>query len=106
MALVMFVVSLLTFFIFFVIPGGDPADRLAGRYATPGQVAAVEKEWGFDEPFWVQYASMMRETFSGDLISYTNQEKVTDRIIDGAPRTFALAIGAAIIWFVLGVALG
>ncbi len=106
MALVMFVVSLLTFVIFFVIPGGDPADRLAGKYATPGQVAAVEREWGFDEPFWVQYGSMMEKTFTGELISYTNQEKVVERIIDGAPRTFALAIGAAIIWLVLGVALG
>src|SRR5215213_4679447 len=106
MVLVMFVVSLLTFTIFFVIPGGDPADRLAGKYATPGQVAAVEREWGFDEPFWVQYKSMMVKTFTGDLISYTNQEKVVDRIIDGAPRTFALAIGAAIIWLIAGVALG
>ena len=48
----------------------------------------------------------MGKVFTGDLISYANRENVVDRIIDGAPRTFALAIGAAIIWFVAGVALG
>jgi peptide/nickel transport system permease protein len=31
---------------------------------------------------------------------------VVARIVDGAPRTFALAIGAAIIWFLCGVAIG
>ncbi len=106
MAIVMLVVSFLTFLIFFKIPGGDPADRLAGKYATPGQVAAVEREWGFDKPFWIQYGNMMEKTFTGDLISYTRQDKVVERIIDGAPRTFSLAIGAALIWLVLGVALG
>src|SRR5918998_1706752 len=106
MALVMAVVSFLTFFIFFIIPGGDPAVRLAGRYATDQQVAAVEREWGFDKPFWVQYGNMMENVFTGELISFTRQEDVVDRIIDGAPRTFALAIGAAIIWMVLGVSLG
>ena len=39
-------------------------------------------------------------------MSYANRENVVDRIKDGAPRTFVLAIGAAIIWFVCGVALG
>ena len=106
MALVMFVVSFLTFVIFFVIPGGDPADRLAGKYATPGQVAAIEREWGFKDPFWIQYKSMREKTFTGELVSFTRQEDVVDRIVDGIPRTFALAIGAAIIWLILGVALG
>lgn len=106
MALVMAVVSFLTFLIFFVIPGGDPAPRLAGKYATDAQIAAIEREWGFNDPFWVQYGSMMEKTFTGDLISFTRQDKVVERIVDGAPRTFALAIGAAIIWLVMGVALG
>jgi peptide/nickel transport system permease protein len=48
----------------------------------------------------------MGKVFSGDLISYANRENVIDRIKDGAPRTFILAIGAAIIWFVAGVAIG
>jgi peptide/nickel transport system permease protein len=106
MVLVMFAVSVLVFSIFFVIPGGDPAPRLAGKYATDAQIAAIEREWGFNDPIWEQYAAMMKKTFTGELISFTRQEDVVDRIIDGAPRTFALAIGAAIIWMIFGVALG
>jgi peptide/nickel transport system permease protein len=106
MAFVMFVVSLLTYFIFFVLPGGDPAVRMAGKRPTPEIIAAINEEWGLDEPFYVQYLNMMGKLFSGDLISYDQREDVVARIIDGAPRTFALAIGAAIIWFLAGVALG
>jgi peptide/nickel transport system permease protein len=106
MAFVMFVVSLLTFFIFFVLPGGDPAVRMAGKSPRPEIIAAINEEWGFDEPFYVQYWNMISKLFSGDLISYDQREDVVTRIIDGAPRTFALAIGAALIWFIAGVALG
>jgi peptide/nickel transport system permease protein len=106
MVLVMFAVSVLTFLIFQVIPNGDPAARMAGRNSTPAQIAAIRRDWGFDDPIYVQYFHTMGKVFSGDLISYANRENVVDRIKDGAPRTFILAIGAAIIWFVSGVALG
>jgi peptide/nickel transport system permease protein len=106
MAFVMFVVSVLTFLIFMVIPGGDPAVRMAGRNPDPGLVAAIRREWGFDEPLWTQYASMMGKLFTGDLISYDTRDNVVERILEGAPRTFALALGAAVLWFVAGVALG
>ena len=106
MAFVMFVVSFLTYWIFFKLPGGDPAVRMAGKRPTPEIVAAIRDEWGLNDPFYVQYLHMMGKLFSGDLISYDQREDVVARIIDGAPRTFALAIGAAIIWFVCGVALG
>jgi peptide/nickel transport system permease protein len=106
MAFVMFVVSVLTYFIFFTLPGGDPAVRMAGKRPTPEIIASINKSWGFDEPFYVQYGKMMGKLFKGDLISYDQREDVVARIIDGAPRTFALAIGAAILWFVAGVALG
>ncbi|HYF27948.1 MAG TPA: ABC transporter permease [Baekduia sp.] len=106
MAFVMFVVSWLTFFIFMKIPGGDPAVRMAGKNPRPEIIDAINREWGFDDPFYVQYWNMMSKLFTGDLISYDQREDVIARILDGAPRTFALAIGAAILWFVIGVALG
>ncbi len=42
----------LTFAIFNVIPNGDPADRMAGKNSTAVQIAAIEKEWGFDQPIY------------------------------------------------------
>jgi peptide/nickel transport system permease protein len=106
MIVVMFAVSVLTFLIFNVIPNGDPADRMAGKNSTPVQIAAIEKEWGFDKPIYTQYATTMEKVFTGDLISYANQTNVVEEIRRGIPRTFALAIGAALLWFAMGVALG
>ena len=106
MVLVMFAVSLLTFVIFFVIPGGDPAVRMAGKNPTPQIIEAIERDWGFDDPIYVQYGNMMQSVFTGELISYDARVNVLDEIVDRLPRTFALAIGAAIIWLVLGIALG
>jgi peptide/nickel transport system permease protein len=106
MIVVMFAVSVLTFLIFNVIPNGDPADRMAGKNSTPVQIAAIEKEWGFDKPIYTQYATTMEKVFTGDLISYANQTNVVEEIRRGIPRTLALAIGAALLWFAMGVALG
>ena len=106
MLIVLFAVSVLTFLIFNVIPGGDPALRMAGRHPDPGQLERIREQWGFDEPLYVQYWETMKQTFGGDLVSYSTQQNVTDEIKDRAPRTFALAIGAAILWMVVSVALG
>jgi peptide/nickel transport system permease protein len=106
MVVVMFAVSVLTFLIFNVIPNGAPEDRMAGKNSTPVQIAAIRKEWGFDEPLYTQYYTTMRKVVDGDLISYANQTNVVDEIKRGIPRTFALAIGAALLWFALGLALG
>jgi peptide/nickel transport system permease protein len=106
MVFVMFAVSVLTFLIFNVIPNGAPADRMAGKNSTPVQIAAIRKEWGFDKPVYTQYATTMEKVFNGDLISYANQTNVVEEIRRGIPRTFALAIGAALLWFAMGVALG
>ncbi len=106
MVVVMFAVSVLTFLIFNVIPNGNPADRMAGKNSTPVQIAAIEKEWGFDKSLPVQYATTMEKVFTGDLISYANQTDVVEEIKRGIPRTFALAIGAALLWFAMGTALG
>ena len=106
MVLVLFAVSVLVFLIFNVIPGGDPAVRMAGKVPTETQIEAIREEWGFDEPIYVQYAATMEKLLSGDLISYINQLNVTEEILNGAPRTFALAIGASIIWMAFAIALG
>jgi peptide/nickel transport system permease protein len=106
MVVVMFAVSVLTFLIFNVIPNGAPEDRMAGKNSTPVQIAAIRREWGFDKPLYTQYYTTMKKVLDGDLISYANQTNVVDEIKRGIPRTFALAIGAALLWFALGLALG
>lgn len=104
---VLFAVSVITFLIFNVIPGGDPALRLAGRHPSKQVIENINKDWGFDQPLYVQYGQMMEHLFiDRDLISYQDQTEVLPTIARGIPRTLSLAIGAAIIWLVVGVAIG
>jgi peptide/nickel transport system permease protein len=106
MALVLFVVSLIVFAIFNLIPNSDPAQRLAGKRATPVLVQSITEEWGFDEPLPVQYTTMMKKILSGDLISYSERLNVDDKIVEGVPASFSLCIGAAVIWMFFGVLFG
>jgi peptide/nickel transport system permease protein len=106
MVAVLFAVSVLTFLIFNVIPNSDPAQRMAGKVATPRLVASITEEWGFDDPLPQQYLTTMKKVFSGDLISYTTRENVDERIIEGIPQTFSLCIGAAVIWMFFGILFG
>lgn len=106
MALVLFVVSVLVFLIFNVIPNSPPAQRLAGKNATPTLVKSIEEEWGFDEPLPVQYTTMMKKVFNGELIQYSPRIPVGHRIEEGIPATLSLSIGAGIIWLAFGLLLG
>jgi peptide/nickel transport system permease protein len=106
MVLVLFAVSVLVFLIFNVIPNGDPAVRIAGKHPTESQIERIREDWGFDEPIYTQYFTTMKKLFTGDMVSYFTQLSVTEEIWKGIARTLSLAIGAAIIWMVFGVALG
>ena len=106
MVAVLFAVSVLTFLIFNVIPNSDPAARIAGKNATPQLIANVKKDLGLDKSLPEQYVIMMKQVFSGDLISYSSRLNVDDQIAKGLPATFSLCIGAAVIWMLFGIALG
>ncbi|HVM56273.1 MAG TPA: ABC transporter permease [Gaiellaceae bacterium] len=104
--LVCIAVTFIVFLIFIVVPGGDPAQRIAGKNATQQNIQNIRKDWGFDRPFYVQYYRMMEKMFSGQLVSYTSQQNVLDQIKQGMPATFSLAIGAGIIWLFFGILVG
>ena len=106
MVLVLIAVSFIVFLIFVVIPGGDPAQRIAGRTATQQNIENISQKLGLDKPFYVQYWRLMKSTFNNTLVSYTNQQNVRSQIVQGIPATFSLAIGAGIIWLGFGVLVG
>src|SRR5207247_7652063 len=65
-------------------------------------------QFGLDRPLPVQYVLMMKRIFiSRDLVSYGNQAlKVVPAILDAAPVTFSLVIGASVLWVIGSIALG
>ena len=47
-------VSLISFSLLHMVPG-DPAELLAGEDANPEFINAVRKEYGLDQPLYIQY---------------------------------------------------
>ena len=106
MVAVLFAISIIVFLIFNVIPNSDPAARIAGKNADPDLIARVNVDLGLDQPLPVQYLTMMREIFTGQLTSYASNRNVVEQIWEGLPATFSLCIGAAVIWMSLAVLFG
>jgi peptide/nickel transport system permease protein len=126
--LLLLVVSAVTFAIFFLVPrlAGQTPDQLAAQYvgkgADPDSVAAVKKSLGLDQPLYEQYFHFVKAMVAGttyDLgptktvcdvpcfgYSFRDHLEVWPQIQDRLPVTLSLAIGAAVIWVVSGVAIG
>jgi peptide/nickel transport system permease protein len=106
MALVLLAVSFVTYLIFFKIPGGDPAIRIAGRTATNANIAAIREKLGLNQNFIVQWFDLLKQLFTGQLISYYDGTNVVSQIEQGLPATFSLCVGAGIIWLGFGILVG
>jgi peptide/nickel transport system permease protein len=110
MLLVLIAVSFIVYVIFIVIPGGNPAIRIAGRTATQANIKSIEIKLGLNHHgfFGViqQWFDMVKALFTGTLVSYSNQTNVVQQIKEGIPATFSLAIGAGIIWLGFGILVG
>jgi peptide/nickel transport system permease protein len=104
--LVLWITSGAVFVLFFVAPH-DPARLLAGKLATPQTVALVNHRLGLDRPLPDQYASFMGRLLHGDLgYSYYNSAPVRSLLASRLPVTVSLALGAAVVWMVVGVGVG
>jgi peptide/nickel transport system permease protein len=108
MLVVLFAVSVIVFLIYNVIPNSDPAARIAGEKSAGNAqlIHNIEEEWGFDESLPVQYATMMKLIFTGELISYESRTNVVEEIGAGIPATLSLCIGAALIWMSFAILFG
>lgn len=100
---VLWLITVAVFALFFLVPN-NVARTLAGRQATPKTIAIVEHRLGLDQPAWKQYLTFLNNAIHGNLgYDYYHQVPVTHVIGQAFPITLSLALGAAIIWMVLGV---
>jgi peptide/nickel transport system permease protein len=104
----LFLVSLLTFVIFYLLPSADPAQLRAGRQPNPALVAQIRHNLGLDKPWYTQYFHYMRRLVLHFDFGYSYQSNVSVKtlIFDRLPATVSLTIGAAVVWLVAGIAIG
>jgi peptide/nickel transport system permease protein len=107
-ALLLLVVSAVTFLIFDTFPSADPAALRAGRSATPQLVAQIRHQLGLDEPIYDQYWIYLKGlVLHFDLgYSYQNDVSVRSQIFARLPATISLTVGALVVWLLVGIPIG
>jgi peptide/nickel transport system permease protein len=122
MVLLLFLLSISVFFLFTLVPG-DPARLTCGKACTPQIIEANRHRLGLDEPALTQYVKFVSGIFFGRTFSpespqpieceapclgysFTRREEVMSLISRSAPVTFFLAVGAFVIWILVGLTLG
>ncbi len=105
---VIFLATLIVFLMVYLT--GDPIVALAPPHASPGELAAIRAEYGFDKPVYVQYGIFLWNLVHGDLgISVgraTRNLDVGGLLLQKLPNTLELmAIGLGISYGI-GIPLG
>lgn len=121
-ALVLLVaVSFFTYVLFAALPS-DPAALTCGKNCTPEVIERNRVRLGYDKPILEQYGQFVKGIFAGRSYgpepvavhcdapslgySFKRHECVTDLITRSLPVTISLAVGAFVLWMVLGIGFG
>lgn len=106
LAVTLVLVSLITFFVFQIMPG-NPARIMLGTEASESEVLHLEKQLGLDEPLLIQYKDWVKGILTADFgqsIKYS--QPVSDLIISRLPVTLSLALMSIIMVVVVAIPLG
>lgn len=103
---VLFLLSMLCFFILHLIPG-DPVLSILGEEATQEEIEKLREELGLNRPVIVQYFSWLGGVLQGDLgTSIIYRESVSSLIASHIQPTIHIGIIAFITSVVVGVPMG
>jgi ABC-type dipeptide/oligopeptide/nickel transport system permease component len=105
---VIFIVSILTFAIMQAAPG-SPRDLMVGEaYVTEEQLAAIDRKWGFDKPWYEQYYMWIGNLATGDLGTSVVRtgEEVSSMIINAASYTLRLNVLSLVISLLIAIPVG
>lgn len=103
---VLFGLSIITFALSHIVPS-DPARLLAGPRADANTVALIRREYGLDQPVYVQYVNYVKGILTFDLgRSISTQRPVREDLARYLPASLELAFAAAILAIGVGLPLG
>jgi peptide/nickel transport system permease protein len=104
----LFVVSAVTFLIFYALPSADPAVLRAGRSPNPALIASIRHNLGLDQPIYVQYWRYMKGVVLHFNFGYSYQfsQPVKTMIFQRLPATISLTIGAVCVWLLISMPIG
>jgi peptide/nickel transport system permease protein len=123
--LTLLAVTLVTFFVFFMVPkltGSDPALLYIGKQADARSVQGIRVKLGLDKPILEQYGLFVKGLVAGRTYangpdvqkcpapclgySFKTNQEVWPLLLSDLPVTLSLALGAAVVWVLMGVVFG
>ena len=111
---VLWVISVVTFVLFYLVPG-DPAQLALPRGSNPVILDQTRERMGLNESKPMQYIHFLTRGPHGRGLmrippslgfSFKNQEPVLDTLLSRLPATASLAGGAAVMWLLMGIPIG
>jgi peptide/nickel transport system permease protein len=112
--LVIVLITFLTFLIYYVMPPNDSAYESFTHGGLTASASMLTKHYlGLDRPWYVQYGLFVRHLFLGDRygwpglwMSFQTRSALKPIIAAKAVVTAQLALGAALIWLMVGIPVG
>jgi peptide/nickel transport system permease protein len=102
---IILVVSIVVFGMVFL--SGDPAVLMLPPEASEEQVAAIREEYGFNDPFLVQYGRFMENALHGDFgKSIRYNQPAMELVIERLPATLQLSVTSILLAVVFAIPLG
>ncbi|RDI94981.1 ABC transporter permease [Meiothermus sp. QL-1] len=98
---------LLAVFLMVRLAPGDPAQLLAGEFATPEALAEIRQRFGLDQPWHVQLGLYLAKVVQGDLgESVRTRKPVAYELSTYFPNTLQLTLGAMTVALLVGIPAG
>jgi peptide/nickel transport system permease protein len=107
LAIVLLIISFVTYALFFLGNPKNLAARFAGRAAGPVAIRDATIRLGLNHGFWYQYWHYLLSLLHGNFgLDFQNQASINSEIARAFPVTASLVIGAAILWLLIGIPIG
>jgi peptide/nickel transport system permease protein len=104
----LFGITVISFFVINLAPGGQMA--LPGAEMNPSfnphVRAMMNRQFHFDKPLIVQYGLIMRDAFTGRLVSFKDNRSAVLKVLQRMPATLALSAMAMVITLSCALPLG
>lgn len=100
-------VSFVVFLTIHLLPG-DPATAILGEKATPEALDRLRKEYGWDQPFLVQYGRFLTRLVTTGTVgrSIRTRLDIRDEVLRTFPATIELSVAAMVLAAGFGVGAG
>jgi peptide/nickel transport system permease protein len=100
---VLFLVSMISFALLYILPG-DPALAILGETGDRNRYLALRAELGLDQPLYMQYATWLGRTLRGDLgKSVRTGEQVWDVLWRRAPVSLYFGMAGLLVGILIGL---